>query len=87
MRLTGTVAISGTPVVRPMVGETVSLGAGYAAGLAVGMWSDTGALRGNWHRSAQWSPRPERVAELDAEYAQWQRAVRLSIAWGDRGFH
>jgi glycerol kinase len=79
--------VLGTPVVRPMVGETVSLGAGYAAGLAVGMWSDTGALRGNWHRSAQWSPRPERVAELDAEYAQWQRAVRLSIAWGDRGFH
>ncbi|WP_369135761.1 glycerol kinase GlpK [Modestobacter sp. I12A-02662] len=75
-----------TPVVRPMVGETVSLGAGYAAGLAVGMWSDTGALRGNWHRSAQWSPRPQRAAELDAEYAAWERAVRLSIAWGDRHF-
>jgi glycerol kinase len=75
-----------TPVVRPMVGETVSLGAGYAAGLAVGMWSDTEALRGNWHRSAQWSPRPQRAAELDAEYVAWERAVRLSIAWGDRHF-
>jgi glycerol kinase len=75
-----------TPVVRPMVGETVSLGAGYAAGLAVGMWSDTEALRGNWHRSAQWSPRPQRAAELDGEYAAWERAVRLSIAWGDRHF-
>jgi glycerol kinase len=75
----------GTPVVRPMVGETVSLGAAYAAGLAVGVWSDTEALRHNWHRSAQWSPRPERVAALDAEYPKWERAVQLSIAWGDRG--
>ena len=43
------------------------------------------ALRRNWHRSAQWSPRPERVAALDAEYPEWERAVQLSIAWGDRG--
>jgi glycerol kinase len=28
------------PVVRPMVTETVSLGAAYAAGLAVGYWPD-----------------------------------------------
>ena len=75
----------GSPVVRPMVGETVSLGAAYAAGLAVGVWSDTEALRRNWHRSAQWSPRPARVAELDAEYPCWSRAVELSIAWGRPG--
>ncbi|MGY2065879.1 glycerol kinase GlpK [Blastococcus sp. SYSU DS0619] len=71
-----------TPVVRPMVGETVSLGAAYAAGLAVGVWSDVAALRRNWHRSAQWSPRPDRAAALTAEYPRWQRAVELSIAWG-----
>ncbi|SNS59696.1 glycerol kinase [Geodermatophilus pulveris] len=76
--------VLGTPVVRPMVGETVSLGAAYAAGLAVGVWSDTGALRRNWHRSAQWSPDPRRVAALDAAYPEWERAVRLSIAWGER---
>ncbi|WNV75610.1 glycerol kinase GlpK [Geodermatophilus sp. DSM 44513] len=76
--------VLGTPVVRPMVGETVSLGAAYAAGLAVGVWSDTGALRRNWHRSAQWSPDPARVAALDAAYPEWERAVRLSIAWGER---
>ncbi|MDR3081777.1 MAG: glycerol kinase GlpK, partial [Streptomyces sp.] len=29
------------PVVRPMVAETTCLGAAYAAGLAVGFWSDT----------------------------------------------
>ena len=71
-----------TPVVRPMVGETVSLGAAYAAGLAVGVWSDVEALRRNWHRSAQWSPVPARARELSAEYPKWERAVALSIAWG-----
>ena len=71
-----------TPVVRPMVGETVSLGAAYAAGLAVGVWSDVEALRRNWHRSAQWSPVPARARELSAEYPNWERAVQLSIAWG-----
>jgi glycerol kinase len=76
--------VLGSPVVRPMVGETVSLGAAYAAGLAVGVWSDTGALRRNWHRSAQWVPDPGRVAALDAAYPEWERAVQLSIAWGDR---
>jgi glycerol kinase len=76
--------VLGSPVVRPMVGETVSLGAAYAAGLAVGVWSDTEALRRNWHRSAQWSPAPARVAALDAAYPEWERAVRLSIAWGER---
>jgi glycerol kinase len=73
-----------SPVVRPMVGETVSLGAAYAAGLAVGVWSDTEALRRNWHRSAQWVPDPARVAALDAAYPEWERAVQLSIAWGER---
>lgn len=72
-----------SPVVRPMMGETVSLGAAYAAGLAVGVWSDTGALRRNWHRSAQWVPDPGRAAALDAAYPDWERAVQLSIAWGE----
>jgi glycerol kinase len=76
--------VLGSPVVRPMVGETVSLGAAYAAGLAVGVWSDTGALRRNWHRSAQWVPDAGRVAALDAAYPEWERAVELSIAWGER---
>ncbi|MPR00398.1 glycerol kinase GlpK [Modestobacter sp. I12A-02628] len=71
-----------TPVVRPMVGETVSLGAAYAAGLAVGVWSDVEALKRNWHRSAQWTPVPARARALSAEYPRWERAVQLSIAWG-----
>src|SRR3712207_554899 len=74
--------VLGNPVVRPMVGETVSLGAGYAAGLAVGVWSDVEALRRNWHRSAQWTPDGQRARALSDEYPKWERAVELSIAWG-----
>ncbi|MFI5956110.1 glycerol kinase GlpK [Cryptosporangium sp. NPDC051539] len=68
------------PVVRPMVAETVSLGAAYAAGLAVGYWADLAALRQNWHRAAQWTPSmaPDRRAE---EYDNWQRAVERTFGW------
>ncbi|MGW1028171.1 glycerol kinase GlpK [Streptomyces sp. NPDC002577] len=68
------------PVVRPMIAETVSLGAAYAAGLAVGYWPDLEGLRRNWHRAAQWLPDmdPERRA---AEYDNWQRAVERALGW------
>ncbi|MFF4394357.1 glycerol kinase GlpK [Streptomyces sp. NPDC001480] len=68
------------PVVRPMVAETVSLGAAYAAGLAAGYWPDLEVLRRNWHRAAQWLPDmdPER---REQEYDNWQRAVERSLGW------
>ncbi|MEV7808742.1 glycerol kinase GlpK [Microbispora sp. NPDC088329] len=68
------------PVVRPMVAETVSLGAAYAAGLAVGYWPDLEGLRRNWHRAAQWTPAmdPERRED---EYDNWRRAVERALGW------
>ncbi|MEZ4612414.1 MAG: FGGY-family carbohydrate kinase [Caldilineaceae bacterium] len=39
--------ILGAEVIRPQVAETTSLGAAYAAGLAVGFWPDE-SLRANW---------------------------------------
>ncbi|MGW2639091.1 glycerol kinase GlpK [Streptomyces sp. NPDC001348] len=68
------------PVVRPMVAETVSLGAAYAAGLAAGYWPDLEVLRRNWHRASQWLPDmdPER---RELEYDNWQRAVERSLGW------
>lgn len=69
------------PVIRPMMAESVSLGAAYAAGLAVGYWPDRRVLRGHWHRAAEWTSRitAERRAE---EWAQWRNAVSLAIEWG-----
>ncbi len=71
------------PVVRPMMAETVALGAAYAAGLAVGYWPDKLVLRRNWQRAAEWRPKidPDR---RDAELARWRLAVSLAVAWGQR---
>lgn len=71
------------PVRRPLMAETVALGAAYAAGLAVGYWPDREVLRQNWQLAAQWHPRiaPERRT---AEMASWRHAVSLSAAWGRR---
>jgi len=68
------------PVVRPMVAETVSLGAAYAAGLAVGYWPDLEGLRRNWHRAAEWLPQMD-PATRTTEYANWRRAVQLTFGW------
>ena len=70
------------PVVRPMMAETVALGAAYAAGLAVGYWPDRQVLRRQWQRAAEWLPRadPDR---LHRELTNWRRAVSLARAWGD----
>ncbi|HEX6233191.1 MAG TPA: glycerol kinase GlpK [Jiangellaceae bacterium] len=69
------------PVIRPMVAETVSLGAAYAAGLAVGYWPDLEGLRRNWHVAARWLPQMN-AGHRESEYANWKRAVELSFAWG-----
>ncbi|GIH52383.1 glycerol kinase [Microbispora rosea] len=68
------------PVVRPMVAETVSLGAAYAAGLAVGYWPDLEGLRRNWHRAAQWTPAMDPQRRED-EYDNWRRAVERALDW------
>ena len=69
------------PVMRPMVAETVSLGAAYAAGLAVGYWPDLEGLRRNWHVAARWLPHMD-ARHRESEYANWKRAVELSFTWG-----
>ncbi len=66
------------PVVRPFVSETVSLGAAYAAGLAVGYWDDLDSLRENRHVAASWTPSidPQRRRR---EAAGWESAVARAL--------
>jgi glycerol kinase len=71
------------PVVRPMMAETVALGAAYAAGLAVGYWPNREVLRRNWQRAAEWRPTID-PARRDAELACWRQAVALADSWGHR---
>ena len=72
----------GVPVVRPKVAETTALGAAYAAGLAVGVWSDPSELRANWAVDKTWEPSlPE--ADRERAYATWKRAVERTLDWAD----
>jgi glycerol kinase len=71
------------PVVRPMMAETVALGAAYAAGLAVGYWPDRRVLRRHWQRAGEWRPTMDPIRR-DSELASWRHAVSLARAWGQR---
>ena len=70
------------PVVRPIVAETVSLGAAYAAGLAVGFWPDLASLETNWHKAAEWLPAMDGDARAKG-YRKWKKAVALAVDWLD----
>ena len=67
-------------VVRPVVAETTSLGAAYAAGLAVGFWSNLDDLRANWQVDKRWHPRMEEPTR-EKLYQGWLRAVQRSMHW------
>ena len=72
--------VLGVPVIRPMVAETTSLGAAYAAGLAVGFWGAVEDLRVNWGKDKEWEPEMDRE-EVEREYKQWKKAVTRTFDW------
>jgi glycerol kinase len=74
--------ILGVPVVRPVVAETTALGAAYAAGLAVGFWSDLDDLRKNWQEDSRWTPNMD-DAERDRQMRNWKKAVTKTFDWVD----
>jgi glycerol kinase len=74
--------ILGAPVIRPKVIETTCLGAAYAAGLAVGFWPDQAALKANWKKSAEWTPKLDPKTR-DKRYRKWKKAVRATMNWVD----
>ncbi|HEX3804944.1 MAG TPA: glycerol kinase GlpK [Solirubrobacteraceae bacterium] len=69
-------------VVRPIVSENVSLGAAYAAGLAVGFWSGRDELSANWHIAAQWLPNMD-TKRRERGYRKWRKAVECATGWLD----
>jgi len=70
------------PVARPIVSETVSLGAAYSAGLAVGFWPNTGSLSQNWHKAAEWMPSMDGSVR-ERGYRKWKKAVARTVDWVD----
>jgi glycerol kinase len=74
--------VLGVPVIRPKVTETTALGAGYAAGLAVGYWANQDELRDRWAEDKRWEPQMS-AEDRDAQYAQWKKAVQRTLDWVD----
>jgi glycerol kinase len=70
------------PVVLPATRETTSLGAAYAAGLAVGFFSSTDSLCAHWSAEKTWKPAME-PARREQMYRQWKKAVTRSFDWED----
>jgi glycerol kinase len=75
--------ILGVPVIRPTVAETTALGAAYAAGLAVGVWSQIDDLRANWGMDAIWRPQMN-VDRREKIYAGWKKAVTRTFDWVEK---
>ena len=67
-------------VVMPAIKETTGLGAAYAAGLAVGFFSDVEALRGHWRAEKTWKPALD-SAHREQMYRLWKKAVTRTFDW------
>ncbi len=72
--------VLGVPVIRPKVAETTALGAAYAAGLAVGFWTEVEELRKNWQVDRTWEPKMD-PTEREKEYKLWKKAVTRTFDW------
>jgi glycerol kinase len=68
------------PVIRPTILETTALGAMYAAGLAVGYYSDLGDLRLNWSVERTWGPKLA-ADQRERSYQMWKKAVTRTFDW------
>jgi glycerol kinase len=72
--------LAGVPVVRPRVQETTALGAAYLAGLATGVWKDTGEIAARWQVERTFEPALD-PAHAAARRARWNRAVERAKGW------
>ncbi|WP_442755803.1 glycerol kinase GlpK [Methylocystis sp. JAN1] len=68
------------PVVRPRHLETTSLGAAYAAGLAVGFFKSLEDVAAHWRASKRFEPAMP-ADERARLIAGWEKAVERSLGW------
>lgn len=74
--------VLGVDVSKPASAETSALGAAYAAGLAVGFWSNPDELRTNWNEDKRWTPNWD-AEQREVGYAGWRKAVQRTLDWVD----
>jgi glycerol kinase len=70
--------ILGLTLHRPVIRETTSLGAVFAAGLGAGIWSDLSEIKKSWKEDQSFTPS---FSEKDREVAlkRWHAAVQRTI--------
>ncbi len=72
--------VLGVPVVRPKTFESTAMGAGYLAGLAVGMWNGIDDLESQWQLERTFEPQMSK-SNVKALRAGWSKALDRSRAW------
>src|SRR5207253_8913043 len=70
------------PVVKPLIKETTSLGAAYAAGLAVGFYKSGDELCAKWAVEKTWN-RSWAEEKREETFRMWKKAVTRSFDWID----
>jgi glycerol kinase len=76
--------ILGIPVIRPVVTETTSLGAAYAAGLSIGFWENMEELSLHWEEDTRWVPQMEKRTRNE-KLTYWKKAVERTMGWVEGG--
>ncbi|MEE8456425.1 MAG: glycerol kinase GlpK [Acidimicrobiia bacterium] len=72
--------ILGLDVVVPSVTETTVLGAAFGAGMASGVWSDSGDVSRRWREAVRYRPSMEDAAR-DRLLRGWTKAIDRSLNW------
>ena len=74
--------IMGVDIVKPVITETTSLGAAFAAGLAVGAWKSTEEIKQIWQRENTWKSKS--TSEWRASgYQKWRKAITRTFDLSD----
>lgn len=71
--------VLGRKLIRPRLVETTVAGASYLAGLGVGLWGDTAAIRDIWQVDAEFRVKM-RPARRRQRLASWQAALERTLA-------
>ncbi|MDD5633812.1 MAG: glycerol kinase GlpK [Candidatus Omnitrophica bacterium] len=71
--------ILGVNVIRPKVIETTSCGAAYLAGLAVGLWKNTGEIKRCWEKDRVFFPKMQKRRSKYL-YKNWLNAVSRTLS-------
>jgi len=65
---------------RPKVRETTALGVAYLAGLATGIWKDTGEIKKLWSCDTSFLPKMN-ISKREELLKGWRKAVGRSLDW------